>query len=224
VVGFKPTFGVVSCEGVLPFAPSLDTVGFFTETAADMRELTGYSGRPEHLAAAFRYPETEDSRLRLRAAGFTVLETDPPAGFEQLLPASRLINDYEGARTHQQRWRQHGDRIGRKLAALVERGLAIPDARYQDALATVRAIRAVMAGFFRQYPIVLTPAATGPAPLGLETTGDPSMNAPWTALGVPAIAVPMPVEGPPLGLQITAAFGRDAELLETAVQVEAALC
>ena len=50
------------------------------------------------------------------------------------------------------------------------------------------------------------------------------MNSPWTALGVQAISVPMPVEGPPLGLQMTAASGCDATLLETAVQVEAALC
>lgn len=230
VVGFKPTFGTISREGVLPFAPSLDTVGFFTESAADMREFVEHAGlpwtnpRPVPGLAAFPYADLHDAILRLRAAGFTVLELDPPAGFDQLLPAARLINDYEGARTHQQRWREYGDRIGRKLAALVEHGLAIPPARYEEALETVRALRLAMTGFSREYPIVLTPAATGPAPLGLESTGDPRMNSPWTALGVPAISVPMPVEGPPLGLQMTAASGCDATLLETAVQVEAALC
>ena len=224
VVGFKPTHGAVSTDGVLPFAPSLDTAGFFTETAADMRELTGYAAQPEQTAAAFPYPAIHDAVERLRAAGFRVHETKPPADFDGLLAASRLINDYEGARTHRERWRQYGSRIGEKLASLVERGLAIPDARYHDAVATVRAIRVVMADFFREYPVVLTPAATGPAPAGLASTGDPAMNAPWTALGTPAISVPMPVEGPPLGLQITAACGRDAALLETAVAMEAALC
>src|SRR5207302_10238167 len=132
--------------------------------------------------------------------------------------------DYEGARTHEQRWREHGDRIGAKLAALVERGLAIPSALYEEALDTISRMRGVMAALFAEYPVVLSPAATGPAPLGLESTGDPRMNAPWTALGVPAISVRMPVDGPPVGLQMTAAAGHDAELLAIAVEVERSLC
>src|ERR1044071_2227981 len=36
VTGFKPTYGWMSTEGVLQFAKSLDTLGFFTATAADM--------------------------------------------------------------------------------------------------------------------------------------------------------------------------------------------
>jgi Asp-tRNA(Asn)/Glu-tRNA(Gln) amidotransferase A subunit family amidase len=226
VVGFKPTFGAVSREGVLPFAPSLDTVGFFTETAADMREFmdTRPAAAPQSVFAAFTHPLISDAIARLRAAGFTVLEMDAPDGFDALLAASRLINDYEGARTHETRWREHGDRIGAKLAALVERGLAIPPAQYEDALHTVAQMREVMAVFFAQYPVVLSPAATGPAPVGLESTGDPRMNATWTALGVPAISIPMPVDGPPVGLQMNAAAGRDAELLDAAVEVERSLC
>ena len=39
IAGFKPTYGLVSMDGVLPFATSLDTLGFFTATAADMLAL-----------------------------------------------------------------------------------------------------------------------------------------------------------------------------------------
>ena len=39
VTGFKPTYGLVSIDGVLPYAKSLDTVGFFTHTPADMLAL-----------------------------------------------------------------------------------------------------------------------------------------------------------------------------------------
>jgi len=63
-------------------------------------------------------------------------------------------------------------------------------------------------------------AALGPAPEGLETTGDPSPNAPWTALGVPAIAVPLPVEGGPCAIQMTGAWGRDDALVSVAEQLE----
>src|SRR5512138_3889864 len=36
VTGFKPTYGVLPMEGVFPFAKSLDTLGLFTSTAAEM--------------------------------------------------------------------------------------------------------------------------------------------------------------------------------------------
>jgi Asp-tRNA(Asn)/Glu-tRNA(Gln) amidotransferase A subunit family amidase len=39
VTGFKGTYGLVSLEGVLPFAAGLDTLGFFTHTPADMLAL-----------------------------------------------------------------------------------------------------------------------------------------------------------------------------------------
>ena len=48
------------------------------------------------------------------------------------------------------------------------------------------------------------------------------MNAPWTALGGPAISIPRPVF-PPIGLQIAAAPGNDAALLAFAVEVEATM-
>src|SRR3954451_23156445 len=61
ICGFKPSFGLLSMEGVLPFAPSLDTVGLFTESAADMAELwsRGFGGRPSgelRRAVRFRVP------------------------------------------------------------------------------------------------------------------------------------------------------------------------
>jgi Asp-tRNA(Asn)/Glu-tRNA(Gln) amidotransferase A subunit family amidase len=80
-----------------------------------------------------------------------------------------------------------------------------------------------MSDVFRKTPLILTPAAAGPAPSGLASTGDPRMNAPWTALGTPAATVPMPVNGLPLGLQITADYGHDARVLEAAARVESAL-
>jgi len=73
-------------------------------------------------------------------------------------------------------------------------------------------------------PVILVPAASGPAPLGLSSTGDSRMNAPWSALGTPAISIPMPVgHALPLGLQLTAAHGADARVLQTAVKLERAL-
>ena len=77
-----------------------------------------------------------------------------------------------------------------------------------------------MAVFYKTTPVILYPGATGPAPAGLSNTGDSSMNAPWTALGTPAISIPMPVaSGLPLGLQLTANPGEDARVIRSAVAV-----
>ena len=147
-----------------------------------------------------------------------------PARFSELIGATKLVAAYEGARTHEERWRQHGDRIGRKLAGLVEQGLGTPEDEYQAAMLTITDVKREMSRLFRQYPFLVTPSAPGPAPEGLESTGDPVMNIPWTALGVPAISIPMPVaNGLPLGLQLTADSGGDSGLLALALDIETSL-
>jgi Asp-tRNA(Asn)/Glu-tRNA(Gln) amidotransferase A subunit family amidase len=73
---------------------------------------------------------------------------------------------------------------------------------------------------FATTPVILTPAAVGAAPLGLGSTGDARMNAAWTALGTPAISIPMPTGSSlPLGLQLAAAQGADARVLGASVSV-----
>jgi Asp-tRNA(Asn)/Glu-tRNA(Gln) amidotransferase A subunit family amidase len=231
VAGFKPTFGTLSTEGVLPFAPTLDTMGLFTQTAEDMRLLWRAMNRLTPAEAGSRAAVVRkycagpivSTVKQLLKEGFEIVEIELPAGFEEVLPAVRLINNYEGARTHEQGWRQHGERIGRKLALLVEEGLKIPQAEYLAALGLLDTMRRKLGEVYREYPLLLTPASPGPAPLGLDSTGDPRCNAPWTGLRGPAISIPMPVEDLPEGLQITAAPGADSALLEAAVRIEAAL-
>jgi Asp-tRNA(Asn)/Glu-tRNA(Gln) amidotransferase A subunit family amidase len=232
ICGFKPTFGLVSMDGVLPFAPSLDTLGFLTESAADMeclwsRGFGGQSDVPLRRLAYFRVPVEDpmahaisDAVDRLRACGVPVLDCELPSGWERTAKAASLINDYEGARTHAARYAEFGERIGTRLADLVRRGLAIPDEEYLDAMQQVEQTRRELSQILWEYPAIVSPAAMGPAPAGLSSTGDPSINAPWTALGVPAISVPLPVTVAPLGMQVNAAWGRDVALVSVAADVE----
>ena len=238
VVGFKPTRGLLPVEGVLPFAPSLDTAGLFTQTADEMQRLwslMGFhaAGRGSRWLAVPAQITAVDPTMEqafhaalngLRSQGWTVETIAMPARFPELLPAVRLVNNYEGARTHEQRWREHGSRIGVKLAQLVEEGLAISAEKYAAALALIAALKQEMSELFRVHAVLATPAAPGSAPEGLASTGDPRLNSPWTALGVPAISVPMPVgDGLPLGLQLVAATGADSALLAVAAEVETSL-
>jgi Asp-tRNA(Asn)/Glu-tRNA(Gln) amidotransferase A subunit family amidase len=233
ICGFKPSFGLLSCEGVLPFAPSLDTVGLFTARAAGMAELwsRGFGGRFDaelqrvawmrvHAEAGMQQALETAAKL-LRARGVVVDKVPPPEGWDGLRAAALTISQYEGARAHRDRLAEFGDRIGHKLAAMVRLGLRLSPAEYDDARAHVERMKIAVNSIFWDYPAVVTPAAAGPAPAGFASTGDPAPNAPWTALGVPAITVPLPVPGPPLGAQLAAAWGRDDALVAVAAQWEA---
>ncbi|MBK9166085.1 MAG: amidase [Bryobacterales bacterium] len=234
VVGFKPTFGLIPVDGMLPFSPSLDTAGFFTQDAGDMQHLWAGLGNSAsidpspRIGAIASYGEPDEpmraaiaaTLASWRAAGVAVEAAELPDGFGEVWPAVQVINHYEGARTHEERYREHGAGIGAKLAHLVERGLAISGAEYEEARATLAEHREALAPLWRHYGVLALASAPGPAPLGLASTGDPRMNGAWTGLGVPALSLPMPVEGLPLGIQLVAAPGEDALLLATAAHLE----
>ena len=221
ICGFKPTFGLLPVDGILPFAPSLDTPGFFTQTADDMHLFWQRFGNPINIVAPRRLGSLQRSAPTIE--GWRVDEVELPFAENDILAAVQLINAYEGARTHRDLWLQNGDRLGPKLSQLVFDGLKIGDGAYSKALATLVDARIVGTDLYRDYPVLLSAAAMGPAPRGLESTGDPRRNAPWTGLHGPAIAIPVPGTGLPVGLQLTAAIGNDDLLVETARLVEAAL-
>ncbi|MDX1487916.1 MAG: amidase family protein, partial [Acidiferrobacterales bacterium] len=71
---------------------------------------------------------------------------------------------------------------------------------------------------FDSYDAILTPATTGVAPHGLESTGSPVFCTIWTLCGTPAITLPL-LQGSddmPIGLQLVGPRGDDARLLRTA--------
>lgn len=231
VTGFKPSYGLFSLDGVLPLASSLDTLGFFTHTPADMFAFWEAMGQPlggeadvvfgvpdplpevePAMAAAFR-----DAVSTLRSRGASIRGLDISAMLTRLADATTTLQAYDAARHHGERYREHGAKLA-DLADLVREGLAMPQAKYDDATTYIAESKVRMAGFYKTTPVILVPAATGPAPLGLGFTGDPRMNAPWTALGTPAISIPMPVAGLPLGLQLTAEPGQDARVIRAAMR------
>ena len=237
VTGFKGSYGLVPIEGVLPFAKSLDTLGFFTNTPADMLalwELMGHPiGNPEEFALGVPEPmprvEPEMAAAfgktvtLLRGAGVAFRPINIAAMLDKLADAAQTVMFYEGARFHEQRYKEYGAKLA-DLAELVRDGLQIPEQRYDDARRYIAESKATVSELYKATPVILVPAATGPAPLGLASTGDPRMNAPWTALGTPAISIPMPVAGGlPLGLQLTAGHGQDARVLQTALRIHGIL-
>jgi hypothetical protein len=84
--------------------------------------------------------------------------------------ANLTVMLYEGARFHKQRYDQYGNRLA-DLADLVRQGLQISVDFYDEALRYIDSCRVQFAEQFKRTPVILTPAAMGPAPTGLASTG-----------------------------------------------------
>ena len=71
----------------------------------------------------------------------------------------------------------------------------------------------------------MSPAATGPAPRGLEAIGDPIMALPWTHAHLPVVCLPAGIAlgGLPLGIQLVGRIGADEQLLGFAQAVARSL-
>jgi Asp-tRNA(Asn)/Glu-tRNA(Gln) amidotransferase A subunit family amidase len=235
VTGFKPTYDLLPTEGMLPFSKSLDTLGLYTHTPADMIALWKALGHPAGSEEQFAFaapepiPDCEPEMANafrqglslLRRSGVSIKAIDISPMLKKIDEAGDTEMFYEGARFHQTRLEEFGDELDQPLANLVRDGMKIPAERYNEAKRYLAESRGRMKEIFKSTPVILTPAATGPAPLGLASTGDPRMNAPWTALGTPAVSIPMPVaSGLPLGLQLTADLGQDARVLQAALQLQ----
>jgi Asp-tRNA(Asn)/Glu-tRNA(Gln) amidotransferase A subunit family amidase len=138
----------------------------------------------------------------------------------------KAIMEAEMAANFEPEWRRGRDRLSAQLRALIERGREVRAVDYQHAL---RAIPRLVASFddlfMERYDAILTPAAPGTAPKGLESTGDPAFCTLWTLAGLPAVSLPLlkGENGLPIGVQLVGRRGFDARLLRTARWLEAKL-
>jgi Asp-tRNA(Asn)/Glu-tRNA(Gln) amidotransferase A subunit family amidase len=107
--------------------------------------------------------------------------------------------------------------ISEMLTGRIEEGRRTRAVDYVAALNARETHYAAIAEVLREHGTILTPAALGPAPKGLTTTGDPVFCGFWTYLGVPAVSLPLlGAGGLPMGVQLIGARGDDGRLLRTA--------
>lgn len=81
VLGFKPSFGVVSTAGCWPLAPPMDHVGLMGRTGADLRLLFSVLAGPPAAAAA--PPAAAPRRVGIARAGGVALEPPIAAALER---------------------------------------------------------------------------------------------------------------------------------------------
>ncbi|MEX1007289.1 MAG: amidase [Acidimicrobiia bacterium] len=244
VFGFKPTFGTVTTAGVKPFAPSLDTVGWSARDVALLDRvrvvLTGRTPAPQ-LGAAPRIAvirtehwldATSDARdavehaARAAAdAGATITDAALPAMFDGLASDQPIVMSYEAVRSLAWEWNTQRGRVSASLQRILERGDEIDPAHYDRVLARAATARAAYSDLFGDADVLLTLAASGEAPEGLGSTGDPRFARLWTLLGWPAIAIPglTGSTGLPVGVQLVGRYGGDALLLACAAWLASVL-
>ena len=185
-------------------------------------ETGGWIDTSEGARAAFAA-----ARARLAEAGIELQGRGDDPEIDDLeqkiadaVALTRQINTWEG------RWplNTYADLDASKLSGGARDRLATAETltqnEYREAVGLRIAAREAFARVTRRYDAAVTLAATGAAPLGLGSTGNPSMNAGASVLGTPALSLPvLEDEKLPVGLQLIGAADGDAALFAVAASL-----
>jgi Asp-tRNA(Asn)/Glu-tRNA(Gln) amidotransferase A subunit family amidase len=237
VIGFKPSFGRIPTDGVIPFSQSADHIGFFTQdlngatiTAGILIEDWDFSIRsiPKPRIClpsdAFLVQADYDSFNRfyrkvdvLNDAGYEI--TNFPL-FKEIKTINRIHRELiaaEFAINHKNLYKKFSSLYSEPSRELFEQGSKINNA----ALVADRAIQQTYKQSVNEImhregiDLWICPSTTTPAPKGLASTGNPLMSLPWTFTGLPSISLPAgkAANELPLGIQLVGGYGKDEHLL-----------
>ncbi|MCO6451591.1 MAG: amidase [Caldilineales bacterium] len=246
VVGFKPSYGRINPEGLIFFSPSADHVGIFTQDVPGMvlaASLLCHNWRPapperppvlgipegpylaqasDEAQAAF-HAQIE----RLTGAGYQIERVPLFADIAEINTRHRRMIACEFAQEHAQWFAEYESLYRPRTAALIREGQQIDTEEAEDITDGRAVLREGVEEVMDVHDIDLwiCPPATGSAPEGLNSTGDPIMNLPWTYMGLPAVTVPAgtAANGLPLGLQLVGGWMEDESMLGWADDIRSAL-
>ena len=141
-----------------------------------------------------------------------------PADFTEAHEVHRKILEPDLARHFAREYHDGKDKLSPLLCEMIERGNKISAVEYNGAIERIEGFNEHLEDVFDEYDAILTPAAPGEAPVGLDSTGSPAFCTIWTLCGLPALSMPL-LQGPadmPLGVQLVGAKGDDGRLFRTA--------
>lgn len=244
VIGFKPSYNRIPSSGLLYFSRSADHVGCFTQDVEGMalaaevlcegwKEIS-VSYRPTLGIPRGKYLEQASSEAlaafsgqleRLRETGYPLKEVNILDDIEDIARWHQILISAEMALEHADLYSRFAHLYRSRTAQLIEEGQNVSSRDLAEARKRQKELREGLETVMREEKIDLwiTPAAPGPAPEGLSTTGNPAMNMPWTNSGLPSISIPAgkAAGSLPLGLQLVAPFMADELLLEWSAEVAA---
>jgi Asp-tRNA(Asn)/Glu-tRNA(Gln) amidotransferase A subunit family amidase len=167
---------------------------------------------------------------RLAATGVTIKHRRNDAMVEvveqsiaEATTLSRKINAWESRWPLNTYSRDRGhDGLSHAMQARLAEAEAMTLDQYQECIAERRHVRDAYARLVGEADCDACISLTAPAaaPLGIESTGDPSFVVPSSLLGVPAVSLPVLREGNlPLGLQVLGFYDGDAALMAVAASI-----
>lgn len=240
VAGLKPSYGALSRQGSWPVAWSLDHPGLITKSAHDLElifkaiakvEPEAYEapkklriGIPREYFFETSMPDTV-AKVDAALVSFTdheLVEVKLPEIFFAHRAIHHLIMSTEMAVFHSERMDVHRDTMTERHLLLSEAFALVPAGYYLQALRAKRILIAEMTKLFDTIDVLAMPTTPGPAPEGLESTGDASLQVPWSLTGFPEATVPCGFadNGLPVGLQFVAPLGKDLTVIKAAIEAE----
>jgi Asp-tRNA(Asn)/Glu-tRNA(Gln) amidotransferase A subunit family amidase len=145
-------------------------------------------------------------------------EVELPEPFEQAIALHRSLMLGDFAKNFAGYYGRGAERLSPILRDMIEEGRGVLAMDYNRAVDWIEVLNAGLGQVFDRYDAILTPATTGEAPPGLDSTGSPAFCTMWTLCGTPAITLPLlsGATGLPIGVQLVGRRGDDARLLRTA--------
>ncbi len=237
IIGFKPTYGRIPTSGLIKCADSVEHIGYFTQDVPGIALLSsllcsnwqtvtpealpvlGVPDGPYLSQASKEARDVFEMQLAvLQKAGYTVRHVPTFADIEGVNRRHTRLVFAEMAQMHSSWFKQYEALYRPRTAAALREGQTVGNEELTEARQGRVAVRNELEALMAQAKIDLwvSPATTGPAPEGLDSTGSPIMNLPWTYVGMPAITLPggRAANGLPLGLQCVGAAMADEYLLE----------
>jgi len=236
VSAYKPTFGAVPVDGIVPLSPSFDTVGIMTRHVRDLRAageaLTGAGLAPSAADGPvavlpdriYERSTASANAVHRRAAealgqlGHEIVVRDCPVDLDQIVVDHRTIMAAEAFAAHGKLLASDGAILGPRFRDLLREGSGIGPAALREAHERIGAARERIWAAFRDVAGILLQPVPGPAPRGLSATGPTGYLIPWTAFAGPLVVVPatLDADGLPLAVMMAAAPGHDAQALSVA--------
>jgi Asp-tRNA(Asn)/Glu-tRNA(Gln) amidotransferase A subunit family amidase len=141
-----------------------------------------------------------------------------PDPFEHAVEWHRTIMCADLAKSFAGYYERGKDKLTETLRAMIEEGQKTLAVDYIRAVDWREVLNSGLDQVFERYDAILTPATTGVAPAGLDSTGSPAFCTLWTYCGTPAVTLPLMQgsNGLPIGVQLVGRRGDDARLLRTA--------
>jgi aspartyl-tRNA(Asn)/glutamyl-tRNA(Gln) amidotransferase subunit A len=250
LVGLKPTYGTISCEGVFPLSPTLDHVGILaasvedtslcfdilsTVTTSEMKhEIAGLRvGYARHWSAGSADPDVQaaldNAAKQLQGLGASV-EDVTLSPYEMFEACGTVIIQAEAYAVHAERLRKSPELFGAKAYQNLVSGCILDADDIAVAQATRKKLALELDQAIKPFDLLLVASTlTAALPvadfISIKPRWTDMRTFPFNVTGLPALAMPSGVnaEGLPLGLQLVGKRHSEKTLCYAASKLEYAL-